>query len=245
MRCQVPGARCQVPGARCQVPGARRQVPGARVLPGARLNAHGSPIHPPTPPRPSARARAPEVGPCVLEANHATPPPARNPPATKPLYSNPPPLPPTLEPLGGGSPFHPWNPWAPGRKPGAHRPRGGAASSPAPAPLPAPAGAAARGGGRGAEDPDSPAAAAVGRGGGGGRRFSEEAEGAGGWGNPRGTSGEVAGITSSSFFSLLSPSFLLRFSFVSPPFLPFVPPDDDAGDDAMNAVAKRSDSGAW
>ena len=135
---EMPGVRCQVPGARCQVPGARRQVPGARVLPGARLNAHGSPIHPPTPPRPSARARAPEVGPCVLEANHATPPPARNPPATKPLYSNPPPLPPTLEPLGGGSPFHPWNPWAPGRKPGAHRPRGGAASSPAPAPLPAP-----------------------------------------------------------------------------------------------------------
>ena len=83
---EMPGVRCQVPGARCQVPGARRQVPGARVLPGARLNAHGSPIHPPTPPRPSARARAPEVGPCVLEANHATPPPARNPPATKPLY---------------------------------------------------------------------------------------------------------------------------------------------------------------
>ena len=227
-----------MPGARCQVPGARRQVPGARVLPGARLNAHGSPIHPPTPPRPSARARAPEVGLCVLEANHATPPPARQPTRDQ-------------TPGGPASPSDSRTPgrwfavppmaWAPGRTAPAGEPR----APPPPRPSPPPRARRRAGGGRGAEDPDSPAAAAVGRGGGGGRRFSEEAEGAGGWGNPRGTSGEVAGITSSSFFSLLYPSFLLRFSFVSPPFLPFVPPDDDAGDDAMNAVAKCSDSGAW
>ena len=207
----MPGVRCQVPGARCQVPGARRQVPGARVLPGARLNAHGSPIHPPTPPRPSARARAPEVGPCVLEANHATPPPARNPPATKPLYSNPPPLPPTLEPLGGGSPFHPWNPWAPGRTAPAGEPR----APPPPRPSPPPR-ARRRAGGGGAPririaPPRPPWGEEGGAGGDSRRRPRARGGGAIRGGHPARWQG--------SLLLHFSPSFLLRFCFVSPSFL--------------------------
>ena len=146
---EMPGARCQVPGARCQVPGARRQVPGARVLPGARLNAHGSPIHPPTPPRPSARARAPEVGPCVLEANHATPPPARNPPATKP----PPLFQPPASPSDSRTPGRwfavpPMEPMGPGAQTRGAPPPRGSRELPRPRAPPRPRG---RGGARGGE----------------------------------------------------------------------------------------------
>ena len=229
----MPGVRCQVPGARCQ--GTTRGPPKCSRV------THPPP-HSPSPKRPSPSTRS-----WTLRAGGE---PRNSPPGTQPTRDQTPIFQPPASPSDSRTPGRwfavpPMEPMGPGAQTRGAPPPRGSRELPRPRAPPRPRGRGGARGGRGAEDPDSPAAAAVGRGGGGGRRFSEEAEGAGGWGNPRGTSGEVAGITSSSFFSLLSPSFLLRFSFVSPPFLPFVPPDDDAGDDAMNAVAKRSDSGAW